>query len=580
MNHTTADATATATAPEGPVDLEGHRVAVLHGYRVLDTPTDPELDAVVRLAAAVTGVTTATVNLIDTSRQCQLGATGFAGTTSPRSESMCARNLGHPDVVVVPDARRDPRYADTAWVDGRTGQVRFYASAPLLTPDGTALGSLCVFDTQVRDLTPDQVDRLADLASLVMALLERHRRSREQEQLVAEVEEQRELLQITLAHLQAREEFTAALLDTVDVGVVAADGTGHLTVLNRAARRFHGLDLDPGLDPADHATTYALFAADGTTPLQRREVPLHRTLAEGSLDGIEMVIAPTGAQPRLVQCSGRRLTDEDGTVLGAVVAMHDITADRAHRAALEEAGEALRRSNAELADLAAVASHDLASPLTAVTGYLDLLGDVHGHLLPPDGREWLATAVRAAHRMQLLIEAVLGHARAGSSALAVEPVPLREVLTAVVEDLGASVADAHVSVAGSAHVVADPTLLRQLLQNLVGNSSRYRAPDRTCQVQVRVADSPFGGWELAVVDNGRGIPAAMRQEVFRMFTVADAGAGVPAGGPRRPGHGIGLATCQRIVERHGGSITVSETRGGGATVRCWFPPVDLEPATA
>lgn len=569
MNHLAAT---TGPPTTGGTTPEDHRVAVLHGYRVLDTPSDPELDAVVRLAAALTGVSTATVNLIDSTRQCQLGAVGFDGTTSPRSESMCARNLGHDQVVVVPDARHDARYADTAWVDGRTARVRFYASAPLLTPDGTALGSLCVFDTEVRHLTADQVDRLADLASLVMALLERHKRSREQEQLVAEVEEQRALLELTLAELESREEFAAALLDTVDVGVVAADEHGHLTVLNRTARRFHGLDADPGLDPAEHANTYALYAADGTTALQREEIPLHRTLAEGSVDGVEMVIAPTGEPPRLVQCSGRRLTGEGGTVLGAVVAMHDVTADRAHRAALEEAGEALRRSNAELADLAAVASHDLASPLTAVTGYLDLLGDVHGHLLPQDGREWLATAVRAAHRMQLLIEAVLGHARAGSAALAVEPVPLREVVGAVVEDLGAAVADAHVSVSGSAHVVADPTLLRQLVQNLVGNSSRYRSPDRTCQVQVRVADSPFGGWELAVVDNGRGIPAAMRQEVFRMFTTADAGAGVPAGGPRRPGHGIGLATCQRIVERHGGSITVSETRGGGATVRCWFPP--------
>jgi signal transduction histidine kinase len=560
------------------------RLAALHGYDLLDAPADPELDAIVRIAAALAGVPTATINVIDAHRQCQLSAVGFEGTVSARSESMCARNLDQPDVVHVPDARLDPRYRDSAWVDGRLADVVFYASAPLITPEGHHLGSLCVFDTARHDLTPDHVDRLRDLAGVVMALLERHRRHREQQQLVAEVEEQRHLAELTLLHLESREEFTAALLDSVDVAVVACDAAGFLTVFNPTARRFHGLDADPRLPATEHPRAYGLYAADGTTPLSPDQVPLRRALAEGHVREVEMVIAPEGQTPVRVLCTGRALHDEEHTVIGAVVAMQDVTAERARIEALEQAGEQLRRqgsdlaaavaelrrSNDELGNLAAVASHDLAAPLTAVVGYLELVLDVHGGALGREGREWLGTAMRAAQRMQSLIEAVLDHARADSTGFEVRPVSVGDVLAHVVEDLGAATAEADIVLTGcspAAH--ADPVLLRQLLQNLVGNAVRYRSPDRLCHVEVRVRDLSEGGWELAVVDNGRGIPPAQREQVFGMFTTS-AGAGSDG---ERPGYGIGLATCLRIVQRHGGRILAEETPGGGATLRCTFPPV-------
>ncbi|WP_432564125.1 sensor histidine kinase [Kineococcus sp. SYSU DK003] len=567
---------------------ETARLAALHGYALLDAPADPELDAIVRIAAAIAGVPTATVNLIDAHRQCQLSAVGFTGRDSARAESMCARNLADPDVVHVPDARLDARYAGSAWVDGRLGDVVFYASAPLVTPDGHHLGSLCVFDEVSHELSAGQVDRLRDLAGIVMALLERRKRHREQQQLVAEVEEQRELAVLTLTELQTREEFTRALLDTVDVAVVACDAQGRLTVFNPTARAVHGMDADPGLPSTEHAGTYGLFAADGTTPLAAGDVPLHRALHGQSVRGVEMVIAPTGRDPVRMACTGRALHDEDGAVIGAVVAMQDITADRARILALEEAGEQLRsqgadlaaavadlrRSNDELGNLAAVASHDLAAPLTVVVGYLELVLDVHGQALGAEGSGWIGTALRAAQRMQGLIEAVLEHARADSTGFAARPVDVRDVLTHVVEDLGAACAEAEITFDGAPGVAthADPVLLRQLLQNLVGNSVRYRSPDRPCRVQVRVS-AAGRGWELAVVDNGRGIPADQREQVFAMFAVAPTPDGAPegAGGVRRPGYGIGLATCQRIVERHGGRIVVEQTPGGGATLRATFP---------
>ncbi|NAZ77823.1 PAS domain-containing protein, partial [Kineococcus sp. T13] len=526
--------------------------------RAGDEQLRAELDAAVRLATAVTGAARAAVTLA-------------AATAGP--EGAGCDEGAEPS---CPHAR------------GGEGAVAGHASVPLLTGEGHSLGSLCVLDARPRPLTPAQRAHLADLADLVVGLLERHREQRAARRLLEEVEEQRELAQLTLAELQEREEFTTALLDTVDVGVLACDAEGVLTVANPAARRMHALDAP-------------LLSADGASALAPHEVPLQRALREGAVGAADLLIAVPGREVVRVRADGRALADDDGRPLGAVVVLRDTTADHARVAALERAGEQLRRqggqlaaavaelrrSNDELADLAAVASHDLATPLTAVTGYLELLEEVHGADLGEQGRGWLATALRAAHRMHGLLTSLLEHARAdeapresdrdgdrdgargGDRPAAAgplpEPVDVAALLAAVVEDLGPAAAGAAITSTGTAaHARADPVRLRQLLQNLVGNAVRHRVPGRPCRVQVQVGDLPGGGWQLAVVDNGRGIPAADRERVFAMFAV---GEGRPGGAPAPGGHGIGLATCRRVVEGHGGRIVAEDTPGGGGKVQ-------------
>ncbi|WP_432514465.1 PAS domain S-box protein [Kineococcus sp. SYSU DK001] len=164
-------------------------------------------------------------------------------------------------------------------------------------------------------------------------------------QLAREAAEQRALAQEARAEAEARGELARTVLDTVEVGIVVADAQGRLTMFNRAARQWHGLDADASMDPADHAGSYALFGPDGTRPLTLEDVPLHRALREGDVTGAEIVIAPTGRPALTVTCSGRRMSGADGGALGAVVAMTDVTADRALRRDLESA----RRSAAEQA---------------------------------------------------------------------------------------------------------------------------------------------------------------------------------------------------------------------------------------
>ncbi|MEU4695196.1 ATP-binding protein [Actinoplanes sp. NPDC023714] len=535
-------------------EREHARLAALHEYQLLDAPADDELEAVVRVAAAVAGVPTATLNLIDEHRQCQLTTVGFDGGDSARTDSMCAIRFEKGEFMYTPDASRDPIYRDNPWVTGVYAGVRLYGSAPLVTPDGYALGSLCVFDDRPGTLDDFQIARLKDLAGVVLALFERRRQARVNRELALVAE--------------ARQRWTDTLLETIDVAVVAADQSGRLTVFNRAAREWHGLDADPTLDPAGFSGRYRLYATDGVTLLRPGQIPLLRALREGSVENAEMIIKRAGADPVHVTASGRALVAADGTPMGAVVAMTDVTTDRRQQRAIEAArrelavaNEELRRSNADLTNFAGAVSHDLVTPLATVRGYLELLEDeVSG-----DQARWVAACCRAVTRMHDLISSLLQYAQAGSAPIHRVPADLGDITGQVLADLRAPMeaAAAEVSVPDRMPtVMCDPVLARQLLQNLIANSIRYRHPARPCRVAVEARRLP-ASWEIAVADNGVGIPPEQRRRVFDMFTRLD---GAPAGG-----HGIGLSSCLRIVDRHGGAIRVEENPGGGTRVIFTLP---------
>jgi diguanylate cyclase (GGDEF)-like protein len=167
---------ATGEAARWPVpDHEDARVAALLGYGVLGQPSAPDLDAAARLAAYACGVPTAAINLIDHDRQWQVASFGLERDSVPREASLCAQVITGTDVVYTPDARQDPRFATSPLVTGPLARIRLYASAPLLTREGLAIGTVSVFDDEVGQLSGAQVELLGDLANQVMSLFEMRR---------------------------------------------------------------------------------------------------------------------------------------------------------------------------------------------------------------------------------------------------------------------------------------------------------------------------------------------------------------------------------------------------------------------
>jgi signal transduction histidine kinase len=161
---------------------EAARLEALRRYRADDMPAEHELSALVRVAAALAGVPTATLNLLDDVVQRNYATFGFEGGSCARDDSLCAVALRERSGLHVPDASQDSRFAASPWVDGRLDSIRLYASAPLMTEDGWMIGTLCVFNSEPRHLPPHVLTALDDLAGLAMALLERRRLARRAEE--------------------------------------------------------------------------------------------------------------------------------------------------------------------------------------------------------------------------------------------------------------------------------------------------------------------------------------------------------------------------------------------------------------
>ncbi|SDY57996.1 diguanylate cyclase (GGDEF) domain-containing protein [Modestobacter sp. DSM 44400] len=293
---------------------------VLAAFALLDAPADTELDAVARIAAALTGAPYAQINILDAARQCSLAAHGAPAGERSRKDSICARTYTDPAVFWSPDLAADPRFHDHPAVDGRRGRARFYASASLRL-DGVAIGTICVYDTTpCTGPAADGPDRLADLATVVVGLLERRRCARLAVELAASAEAARAELAVVHEELGAARAFDTALLDALPVGVVAADADGRISVRNETVRRWNGPDHDPGPTSED--------AADGRTPLAVEEGLLTRLFQKGRLHDVEVTMAAAGRPARIVSCSGQQVRDTSGRRLGAVITMADVTGQR------------------------------------------------------------------------------------------------------------------------------------------------------------------------------------------------------------------------------------------------------------
>jgi diguanylate cyclase len=155
---------------------ESRRLTALRDYKILDTPTESSFDDLALLASHICGTPIAMVSLVDVDRQWFKAKVGVEMESTPRSQSFCTHAIKGGDLMTVPDATQDPRFVDNPLVTGGP-EIRFYAGAPLITPAGEALGTLCVMDKVPHTLRPEQEGALKALARQVVSQLELRRAS-------------------------------------------------------------------------------------------------------------------------------------------------------------------------------------------------------------------------------------------------------------------------------------------------------------------------------------------------------------------------------------------------------------------
>ncbi|QLG28209.1 PAS domain S-box protein [Halorarum halophilum] len=228
---------------------------------------------------------------------------------------------------------------------------------------------------------------------------------------------------------------------------------------------------------------------------------------------------------------------------------------------LNETVAELRESNQRLEQFAYIASHDLQEPLRMISNYLQLLEGRYADELDENARDFIDFAVDGAERMKEMINDLLAYSRVETEAEPLEPVDSGAAVSNALDDLRLQIEenDAEIDVGDLPTVVADRNQLEQVFQNLVSNAIKYR-DDEPPRVEID-AERGDGEWVFRISDNGIGIDPAHVDRIFEVFKRLHTN-------EEYPGTGIGLALCEKIVERHGGRIWVESEEGEGATF--WF----------
>lgn len=242
----------------------------------------------------------------------------------------------------------------------------------------------------------------------------------------------------------------------------------------------------------------------------------------------------------------------------------------AHEALLQRQAQELRRSNEELENLAAIASHDLVEPLRVIAGYSELLRE-HGEQTGDAEVAQITGAIdRGVSRMQRLIDGILAYARAGVPVPA-DDVDLSEVVGEVLLSMEADIEQrtAVIEVGPLPTVSFNRAHLSQVMSNLISNAIKFVPPGRTPTITIS-AERDGTSWVVAVADNGIGVADEERRHIFDLFA--------PRATDETPG--MGLAVCARIVERNGGFLDVAAGPDGGSVFTLGIPddPPVAQPA--
>jgi PAS domain S-box-containing protein len=359
---------------------------------------------------------------------------------------------------------------------------------------------------------------------------------------------------------ESRLQMLDQILHEVNDGLMLIQDDGTVLMVNPAGKELFGID-----QPFEHvlpAEAFHLYERDGTRLVEER-VPFRRALRGETVTGEEYELRrPDGSILRYLRMNAEVLPSlGPGFPPRVLLSYHDVTGDRLRQDAL--------------ATFAGHVAHDLRNPLTIVEAWNEVLTDAFeagAHVASTVGLPMTARIGAASTRMRNFIQGLLDYTLARDRTLTRESVDLVALASEVAElraQASGRLEQPVIRVAGAGAAWADPVLVRIVIDNLLANACKYVAPGVRPEVLVVVEETGQGTVGLSVLDNGIGIPDDEREQVFSSLHRVEQGGGFE-------GTGLGLGICQRIVERHGGTIVV-ESVPEGASLRVTLPRA-AEPA--
>ncbi len=457
------------------------------------------------------------------------------------SQSSCGEALRTARRVIVPDVEECEFMAGTPDLDAyRWSGIQGVQSTPLVSRSGRVLGMISTDWRKPHRPTERELRLLDVLARQAADLIER--------------------AQAEKALCESEERFRA-LANTIPNLAWIANADGWIFWYNHRWYEYTG-------------TTPEEMQGWGWQKVHDPEVlPMvldqyYRSLATG--EQFVMTFSLRGADGRFRPFLTRMLPlrNQRGEVVQWFGTNTDIAEQKEMQDALLQVNEKLRSANFDLQQFAYSASHDLQEPVRNIAVYSEIVNRRYAEALDETGREFLGFITAGARRLELLIKDLLAYAQTPSEPdEGNEQADAAEALEGAISNLSEMIRETGAEITCDAlpRVRVRKIELQQVLQNLIGNATKYRRPQEVPRVHIS-AVREREMWRISIRDNGIGIGPEYREMVFGMFKRLHTES-------EYPGTGMGLAICQKIVERHGGRIAVESEPGKGSTFVFTLPGV-------
>ena len=371
--------------------------------------------------------------------------------------------------------------------------------------------------------------------------------------------------------LETKKLMLQSVLDSMGEGLIAADQNGHFLIWNDSAHKLMGRKASD-LPTEQWTPHYQVFLPDGITPCPPDRLPLVRALHGESVQ-VELVVEhPDRADRVCLEVSARPLKDNLGNFCGGVAVLHDITQRKADEREIQQLNRELEQrviertaqlevANKELEAFSYSVSHDLRAPLRHISGFSQILFEEFGSTLDPRARQYLNRVQAGTQKMGRLVDELLNLAQAGRHALKRQPTQLNSIVAEVIAILKPDISGRQVEwvVANLPTVECDPILVKQIFQNLLANALKFTRSRISTVIEVSY-EKEDGQTVFMVRDNGIGFNMKYVDKLFGVFQRLHREEDFE-------GTGIGLATVQRIVSKHGGRVWAHGELDKGAAFR-------------
>lgn len=512
---------------------EKQRLQSLNELNILDTLPDKEFDELTALASEICGTPIALISLVDENRQWFKSKIGIDVAETPLEVSFCAHAILQEQVFVVEDATHDPRFSNNPFVTG-SSQVRFYAGAPILSPDGQPIGTVCVIDSKPRKLSASQELSLQALSKQITRLF----------RLNQQIEE--------IKKSEARMALKKIAMEHISDGIIMVNSSGEMIDFNPAVLAILGLSANELLNQKTSDMCSRMYHEDGSN-LNLNEIPSLRAMRTGlTQDPVIIGVKHTDNEMRwLSVISTPVFLDGSKIPTHAVTSFTDITKTKKmeNETRLLQANLSESSRLSALGEMAGGVAHEINNPLAIIYGRNFLLKRKleSGQFDIKSSLKDFETIEATVNRIAKIVRGLKNYSRNAEND-PFEPARCLEILEDTLELCMERFRSFNINI----KVTCDEFLefdcrsaqISQIFMNLLMNSfdAITNLPEKWIQIDVVDTGKDL---VIACTDSGSGIPEMIVHKIMQpFFTTKEVGKGT----------GLGLSISKGLAEAHGGNL--------------------------